>query len=155
MADLIESTKEAIADCLKELEPVVAEVARLEAALAALSPVGGSGPSPALAGTRTRARRVSRTSKRGRASRAGAGEASEAPATTKSGGARTKRRPKASSGREVQAVSLIVAQPGITIPELAKKMGMSRTGLYRVLPGPEMEGKIRREGTGWWPAGSD
>jgi DNA-binding HxlR family transcriptional regulator len=35
-------------------------------------------------------------------------------------------------------------QPGITIPELAAKMGIVTTYLYRVLPALEKEGKVRR-----------
>ena len=42
-------------------------------------------------------------------------------------------------------------QPGITIPELAAKMGIKQNYLYRVLPGLEQENKVRKQGRGWFP----
>ncbi len=42
-------------------------------------------------------------------------------------------------------------QPGITIPELAAKMGIKQNYLYRVLPGLEQEKKIKKQGRGWHP----
>jgi hypothetical protein len=44
-------------------------------------------------------------------------------------------------------------QPGITIPELAVKMGIKQNYLYRVLPGPEQENKVAKQGRGWHPKG--
>ena len=46
---------------------------------------------------------------------------------------------------------MIRANPGITIPELAKKMSIDGTYLYKVLPPLEQENKIRKEGRGWHP----
>ena len=42
-------------------------------------------------------------------------------------------------------------QPGITIPELAAKMGIKQNYLYRVLPGLEQESKVAKQGRGWHP----
>ena len=42
-------------------------------------------------------------------------------------------------------------QPGITIPELAAKMGIKQNYLYRVLPGLEQENKVSKQGRGWHP----
>ena len=42
-------------------------------------------------------------------------------------------------------------QPGITIPELAAKMGIKQNYLYRVLPGLEQEKKVSKKGRGWYP----
>ena len=42
-------------------------------------------------------------------------------------------------------------QPGITIPELAAKMGIKQNYLYRVLPGLQQEGKVTKQGRGWHP----
>ena len=50
-------------------------------------------------------------------------------------------------------LSLVQAQPGITIPELAAKMGIKQNYLYRVLPGLEQEGKLEKKGRGWFPKG--
>lgn len=54
--------------------------------------------------------------------------------------------------RAAQAVELVRARPGITIPELADHMGMQPNYLYRILPKLEEEGKVRRDGKGWHPA---
>jgi DNA-binding IclR family transcriptional regulator len=53
----------------------------------------------------------------------------------------------------VQALALVRAQPGITIPELAKRMGIKQNYLYRVLPGLQSEGRVRKQGRGWHPKG--
>jgi hypothetical protein len=60
-------------------------------------------------------------------------------------------RPKGGGKRAMQALSLVQAQPGITIPELAAKMGIKQNYLYRVLPGLEQEGKLEKKGRGWHP----
>jgi DNA-binding IclR family transcriptional regulator len=43
------------------------------------------------------------------------------------------------------------APSGITIPELATKMGIKQNYLYRVLPGLQKEGKVRKRGRSWYP----
>jgi hypothetical protein len=60
-------------------------------------------------------------------------------------------RRKGSGKRSKQALRLVRKQPGITIPELAAEMKISSNYLYRILPGLEREGKIRKEGRGWYP----
>jgi len=60
-------------------------------------------------------------------------------------------RPKGGGMRAAQALSLVQAQPGVTIPELAVKMDIKENYLYRVLPGLQQVGKIRKEGRGWFP----
>ena len=60
-------------------------------------------------------------------------------------------RRKGSGKRSKQALRLVRKQPGITIPELAAEMKINSNYLYRVLPGLEREGKIRKEGRGWYP----
>ena len=72
-----------------------------------------------------------------------------APAT----GRRRAGRRKGSGTRAAQALSLVRGQPGITIPELAAKMGIKQNYLYRVLPGLEQEGKLSKKGRGWHPKG--
>ncbi len=66
----------------------------------------------------------------------------------------TKRRAgrrKGSGTRAAQALSFVQGQPGITIPELAAKMGIKQNYLYRVLPALEQEGKLSKQGRGWHP----
>ncbi len=48
-----------------------------------------------------------------------------------------------------RALSLIQERPGITIPELAARMGVKQNCLYRVLPTLEDEGKVSKQGRGW------
>jgi hypothetical protein len=60
-------------------------------------------------------------------------------------------RRKGSGTRAAQALSLVQGQPGITVPELAAKMGIKQNYLYRVLPGLEQEGKLEKKGRGWHP----
>jgi hypothetical protein len=68
--------------------------------------------------------------------------------------ARRGGRPKGGGKRATEALSLVRGQPGITIPELAVKMGIKQNYLYRVLPGLEQEGKLEKKGRGWHPRGA-
>ena len=43
------------------------------------------------------------------------------------------------------------AKPGITIPELADSMGIQANYLYRVMPGLQKDGKVKKRGKGWHP----
>jgi DNA-binding IscR family transcriptional regulator len=45
----------------------------------------------------------------------------------------------------------VKATPGITIPEIAEKMGIKQNYLYRVLPGLAEDGHIVKDGRGWKP----
>jgi DNA-binding IscR family transcriptional regulator len=49
----------------------------------------------------------------------------------------------------VQALELVRARPGITIPELAEAMGIKQNYLYRVMPTLAEEGQIVKSGRGW------
>ncbi len=128
MADFLEEKKREIEARLKELRPLVDEYHRLEAAAAALSGVGGGSAAPAR--------------RRGRPARS---------SSTGSGNGR-RGRPKGSGTRSAEALEAVRAQPGITIPELAQRMGIQQNYLYRVLPGLEQDGQVRKEGRGWFPA---
>jgi CRP-like cAMP-binding protein len=138
MTDFLSEKKREIQARLKELRPLVDEYHRLEAASQALEGVAQGGASPgggSTSGGRAR---------RGRGSRgAGAG----AGATTT--GKRRRGRPKGSGTRANQALELVRGNPGITIPEIAEKMGIKQNYLYRVLPGLEADGLVRKEGRGW------
>ena len=128
MADFLEEKKREIASRLKELRPLVEEFHRLEAAQRALEGVGDSAsPSP---------RRTARRS------------------TSNGGGTgRGRGRPRGSGNRAQQALKLVNDNPGITIPEMAQRMGIQVNYLYRVLPNLEQDGKVRKEGRGWFPKG--
>ncbi|HLB20691.1 MAG TPA: hypothetical protein VK605_01170, partial [Solirubrobacteraceae bacterium] len=68
-------------------------------------------------------------------------------------GRRRAGRRKGSGTRAAEALSFVQGQPGITIPELAAKMGIKQNYLYRVLPGLEQEKKVSKQGRGWHPKG--
>jgi hypothetical protein len=126
VADFLDEKRKEIQARLKELRPLVDEYHRLEKAEQALSGVDGSSSSVA---TPTRRRR-----------RAGAG-------TGRRG------RPRGSGTRAAQAEQLVKDEPGITIPEIAAKLGMKQNYLYRVMPQLASDGKVVKSGRGWHPKG--
>jgi hypothetical protein len=151
VTDFLEKKRSEINDRIAELRPVVEEYQRLEAAASALSGLSGRGKAQGASksATSTTPRRPGRP--RGSSNRPAAKKA--AVKAARSGARRGGGRPKGSGVRAAQAVNFVAEQPGITIPELAKKMGIKPNYLYRVLPGLEKEGKIKRKGHGWDPAG--
>ena len=147
MTDFLDEKRREISDRLKELKPLVDEYTRLEAAASALAGVGGSATAADVAPA-TRKRGPGRP--KGTTSKAaGAKPARKA----RTGKGRAGRR-KGSGTRALEALSFVQGQPGITIPELAAKMGIKQNYLYRVLPGLEQENKVQKQGRGWHPAGS-
>ena len=50
-----------------------------------------------------------------------------------------------------EALALVKGNPGITIPEIAEKMGIKQNYLYRVLPGLAEDGLVTKDGRGWHP----
>ncbi|HEX8207606.1 MAG TPA: hypothetical protein VF587_16200 [Solirubrobacteraceae bacterium] len=84
----------------------------------------------------------------------GGSSATASPRRRASRGTGRRGRPKGSGNRAAQALELVGAQPGITIPEMAQRMGIQVNYLYRVLPGLEQDGKVRKEGRGWFPQGN-
>lgn len=149
MPDLLDVTRKEIADRLKELKPLVDEYHRLETAGAALARAGGRAVRTATgAVTRRRPVRPRRST-----STAAAKPAAKAPRKPAGATKRKAGRRKGSGGRAAEARALVKGQPGITIPELAAKMGIKQNYLYRVLPGLEKEGKVTKRGRGWHPKG--
>lgn len=68
------------------------------------------------------------------------------------GSAPTRRRRARGGTRADQAVKLIAENPGIGVPDLAKRMRLKAPNyLYRVLPDLEKEGRIRKRGKGYHP----
>jgi hypothetical protein len=149
VTDFLDEKRREIAQRLKELQPSVDEYNRLEAAAAALQ--GVRGPS-ASASASPRRRGPGRP--RGSVSRKTATAAPAARTGRKKAGrpsARRAGRRKGSGTRAAEALAFVQGQPGITIPELAAKMGIKQNYLYRVLPGLEQEKKVSKQGRGWHP----
>jgi hypothetical protein len=149
VTDFLDQKRDEIIKRLRELGPLVDEYHRLEAASSALEGVTGA----RNAGSRTTRRRGpgrprgSRTSTRAAATTAVTTRTSRRRAT----GRRPGRR-RGSGARAAQTLELVEAQAsGITIPELAEKMGIKQNYLYRVLPGLQKEGKVRKRGRTWYP----
>jgi CRP-like cAMP-binding protein len=131
MADFLEEKLREINARLKELRPLADEHARLEAAAAALGSV------PDAAASSAPRRRSGRPASGSRKSPASAGG--------------RRGRPKGSGTRANEALALVKANPGITIPQIAEKMGIKQNYLYRVLPGLAEDGLITKDGRGWHP----
>ena len=158
MTDFLDEKRQEITERLKELKPAVDEYSRLEAAAAAPQGVGGSSAS-ASATVTAAPRRRGPGRPRGSVNRKAptAAPAAAAPKATRKkagrpAGRRAGRR-KGSGTRALEALSFVQGQPGITIPELAAKMGIKQNYLYRVLPGLEQENKVAKQGRGWHPKG--
>jgi hypothetical protein len=60
-------------------------------------------------------------------------------------------RPKGSGTRAAEALRIVREHPGVTIPELADRMGIKQNYLYRVLPELVQQGKVSKQGRGWHP----
>jgi hypothetical protein len=65
---------------------------------------------------------------------------------------RKRGRRRGSGTRAAQAQKLVTENPGITISDLAKKMGIKQNYLYRVMPQLEADKKVRKKDKGWHPA---
>jgi hypothetical protein len=129
LTDFLDEKRKEIQARLKELKPLVDEYSRLEAAERALSGVTNSASSSSTPAPR-RTRR-----------------------TSSGGGGGRRGRPRGSGTRGQQALDLVRAQPGITIPELAEKMGIKQNYLYRVMPDLASQGQVSKSGRGWHPRG--
>jgi CRP-like cAMP-binding protein len=137
MADFLEQKRKEIEGRLSELRPLIEEARQLEAAAAALAGVGVS--------------KVKAVARRGPGRpRGSANKTSRTTSATKRSSGR-RGRPRGSGTRAAQALELVKAQPGITITELAEKMGIKQNYLYRVLPVLEAERKVTKKGRGWHP----
>ena len=124
--DFLDEKRSEIGMRLKKLKPLVEEYQRLEAAAAALDGVPATPALPNGAARRAPARKTAATSGR-------------------------RGRPKGSGTRGLEALALVKKSPGITIPEVAEKMGIKQNYLYRVLPGLAQEGLVIKDGRGWRP----
>ena len=128
MADFVDEKLREMESRLKELGPLVDEYSRLEAAVTALAGVsagnGRAATRTAPPRKRSSARKPSGSGKRG--------------------------RPKGSGQRGKQALEIVRAKPGITIPEIADAMGIKQNYLYRVMPGLQQDGLVSKKGKGWY-----
>jgi predicted HTH transcriptional regulator len=123
LAGYVDTTVAEIDDRLDELK---AELAKLQSARSALTRRGPGRP----------AKSQSMNGNGNGAARAG-----------------TRSRGRRNGTRADQALALVRERPGITIPEIAASLGTEPNYLYRVMPNLVKDGKVKREGQGWHPAG--
>jgi sugar-specific transcriptional regulator TrmB len=82
------------------------------------------------------------------------GSSSKASASAgASAGAPRRRRKRRGGTRADQAVKLIEGQPGISASDVAKSMKIKPNYLYRVLGDLEKEGRVKKNGRQYYPAG--
>jgi sugar-specific transcriptional regulator TrmB len=79
------------------------------------------------------------------------GSAAKKPA--KAAGAPRRRRKRRGGTRADQAVKLIEENPGISASDVAKQMKIKPNYLYRVLGDLEKEGRVKKDGRNYHPAG--
>jgi sugar-specific transcriptional regulator TrmB len=70
-----------------------------------------------------------------------------------SSGAPRRRRKRRGGTRADQAVKLIESQPGISASDVATAMKIKPNYLYRVLGDLEKEGRVKKDGRQYYPAG--
>ncbi len=139
MADFVDQKRGEMEDRLTELRPIVEEYDRLTKAVEALSNAG--------VGSSRRAAKPKRAAAKPK-------RATAKPKKRRSAASGRRGRPKGSGKRGKrgkQALRLVTTNPGVTIPEIAKKIGIKQNYLYRVLPTLEKEGLVVKKGRGWYP----
>jgi hypothetical protein len=138
--NVLDEARELVERRLADLDE---ERGRLERALAELG--GKAKRSPGRP-------RGSASTSRASTARASSGRASTGRATRGSG-APKKRRRRRGGTRADQAVELITSQPGISASDVAKTMKIKPNYLYRVLGDLEKEGRVKKDGRTYYPAG--
>ena len=78
---------------------------------------------------------------------------SKSSSTASTSTAPRKRRKRRGGTRADQAVKLIEGAPGISAADVAKQMKIKPNYLYRVLGDLEKEGRVKKDGRKYFPAG--
>jgi hypothetical protein len=81
------------------------------------------------------------------------GSSSKSKKGSAGAGAPRRRRKRRGGTRADQAVKLIEGQPGISASDVAKQMKIKPNYLYRVLGDLEKEGRVKKDGRQYYPAG--
>ena len=64
-----------------------------------------------------------------------------------------RRRRRRGGTRADEAVKMVTSEPGISAGKIAKAMGIAPNYMYRVMGELEKEGRVRKDGRGYYPAG--
>ena len=135
--DDLRSLEERVIARMRELEPLIQEYKELEDLAKRLQ------IDPARAtGTTRKSATPSRRTSTGRSARAGGARS----------GTRRKRSIARPGQRRDQVLAMVKQQPGVTVPDIAKSIGVDPTGLYRVVRALEQEGQIKKDGKALTPA---
>lgn len=89
----------------------------------------------------------------GKATRRAPGRPRGSSRKARSGGTAPRRRRRRGGTRADQAVNLITKDPGISASDVAKAMKIKPNYLYRVLGDLEKEGRVKKKGRQYFPAG--
>jgi hypothetical protein len=81
------------------------------------------------------------------------GSSKNSSPTSPTSAAPRKRRKRRGGTRADQAVQLIESQPGISASDVATTMKIKPNYLYRVLGDLEKEGRVKKDGRQYYPAG--
>ena len=135
-ADFLDEKRREMTSRMKELAPLVSEYRRLEEAVAALDAIAAAAKPP-----QRKAKRPAPAGDAPRTRKTQAPAAADAP--------RKRGRPKGSGARRAEALAIVTANSGITVAEVAAKLGIKQNYLYRVMPALADEGLIVRRGHGW------
>jgi hypothetical protein len=150
--DFLEKQRKQIASRLQELRPLHEEYLTLLSAQEALDSVKSPGRRnrsvTASGTTRARATRGRTTRAQGaRGRKRGPGRPPGRPRGRPRAGGRRAGRTRAD-----EALALITANPGITVPEIARKLGIRQNYLYRVMGELQRQRKVRRRQRAYHPA---
>jgi hypothetical protein len=154
MADFLTEKRTEIEKRLEELRPLHDEYTRLEQAKAALegveSPGGTSrstrGRASGSGNGRRRAANGRRKAANGRR-KAANGRRKAANGRRKAANGRRRRR---AGGRAGEALDLVRKNPGITVAEMADRLGMrQRNYLYSIMANLQSEGAVDKQGRGF------
>ena len=157
--DFLEAQRKQIMDRLQELRPLHEEYLTLEKAHEALDQLGG--PIQRLTGRRGPGRPPGRrTSAKSTTTRRGPGRPRTRSTTKKTAargrakraGATRRGGRRAGNTRADQAATVVRQNPGITIPEIASKLGIRQNYLYRVMQKLQKERQVTRRNRGFYPA---
>lgn len=135
MADFLTDTRAEIERRLEELRPLQEEYHRLERAKAALDGIDGQSP---LSG-------------RARGPRSGASGRAPAGSGRRAAPANGRRRQRQlAGGRSAETLELVRQHPGITVAEIADRLGMKqRNYLYRIMADLQSQGAVDKQGRGF------
>ena len=89
----------------------------------------------------------------GKATRRAPGRPKGSSTSAKPSTGTRKRRKRRGGTRADQAVALIESEPGISASDVAKTMKIKPNYLYRVLGDLEKEGRVKKQGRQYFPAG--